>query len=66
MLQTGTRGTAHMKQRRHTPEQIIRKLTEGQKLLASGLGVRWYTPLQAESIIDAAIEVRFIWPEQLR
>ena len=37
-----------------------------QALLASGLGVRWYTPLQAESIIDAAIEVRFIWPEQLR
>jgi hypothetical protein len=66
MLQTGTRTTAHMKQRRHTPEQIIRELTEGQKLLASWLGMRSYTPLQAESIIDAAIEVRFIWPEQLR
>ncbi len=25
-----------MKRRRHTPEQIIRKLAEGQKLLAAG------------------------------
>ena len=25
-----------MKQRRHTPEQVIRKLAEGDKLLAQG------------------------------
>ncbi len=25
-----------MKQRRHTPEQVIRKLAEGEKLLAEG------------------------------
>ena len=28
-----------MPRRRHTPEQIIRKLTEGQKLLAGGMNV---------------------------
>lgn len=28
-----------MPRRRHTPEQIIRKLTEGQKLLAGGMTV---------------------------
>ena len=28
-----------MTRRRHTPEQIIRKLTEGQKLLAGGMSV---------------------------
>ena len=28
-----------MAQRRHTPEQIIRKLAEGQKLLAGGMTV---------------------------
>ena len=28
-----------MKRRRHTPEQIIRKLAEGQKLLAGGMDV---------------------------
>lgn len=28
-----------MSRRRHTPEQIIRKLAEGQKLLASGMTV---------------------------
>ena len=27
------------KRRRHSPEQIIRKLTEGQKLLAGGMSV---------------------------
>ena len=32
MLQNGARRTA-MKQRRHTPEQVIRKLAEGEKLL---------------------------------
>ena len=28
-----------MKRRRHTPEQVIRKLNEGQKLLAEGRSV---------------------------
>ena len=28
-----------MSRRRHTPEQIIRKLAEGQKLLAGGMAV---------------------------
>lgn len=28
-----------MKRRRHTPEQIIRKLAEGQRLLAGGMDV---------------------------
>jgi putative transposase len=28
-----------MKNRRHTPEQVIRKLTEGDKLLAQGKGI---------------------------
>lgn len=28
-----------MSRRRHTPEQIIRKLAEGQKLLAGGMSV---------------------------
>jgi hypothetical protein len=33
MLQNGARRTARMKNRRHSPEQIIRKLAEGDKLL---------------------------------
>jgi transposase-like protein len=28
-----------MKRRRHTPEQVIRKLTEGEKLLAEGKSI---------------------------
>ena len=28
-----------MKQRRHTPEQVIRKLAEGEKLLAEGKSI---------------------------
>jgi transposase-like protein len=28
-----------MKQRRHTPEQVIRKLAEGEKLLGEGKGI---------------------------
>ena len=28
-----------MKRRRHTPEQVIRKLTEGEKLLAQGQSI---------------------------
>jgi hypothetical protein len=35
MLQNGARRTA-MKQRHHTPEQVIRKLAEGDKLLNEG------------------------------
>ena len=35
MLQNGARRTA-MKQRHHTPEQVIRKLAEGDKLLNDG------------------------------
>ena len=29
-----------MKQRRHTPEQVIRKLAEGEKLLAEGKTIK--------------------------
>jgi len=36
MLQDGARRTAQMKQRHHTPEQVIRKLAEGEKLLGEG------------------------------
>src|ERR1039458_9089490 len=36
MLQNGARRTAQMKRRRHTPEQVIRKLAEGDKLLNQG------------------------------
>jgi transposase-like protein len=32
----GKEGPIMSNRRRHTPEQIIRKLAEGQKLLASG------------------------------
>jgi putative transposase len=32
----GVRRTTTVKKRRHTPEQIIRKLAEGEKLLAEG------------------------------
>ena len=32
----GQGGLHKMKQRRHTPEQVIRKLAEGEKLLAEG------------------------------
>ena len=35
MLQNGARRTA-MKQRHHSPEQIIRKLAEGDKMLTEG------------------------------
>jgi transposase-like protein len=38
----GLKGTPLMtnrKQRRHTPEQIIRKLAEGNKLLAGGMSI---------------------------
>ena len=33
------RGGNNVKQRHHTPEQIVRKVTEGQKLLAEGKSV---------------------------
>jgi hypothetical protein len=36
MSQDGARGTAQMKGRHHTPEQVIRKLAEGEKLSAEG------------------------------
>jgi transposase-like protein len=36
MLQNGARRTSQMKRRRHTPEQVIRKLAEGDKLLNEG------------------------------
>jgi putative transposase len=36
MLQTGAKEDSTMPRRRHTPDQIIRKLAEGQKLLAGG------------------------------
>src|SRR5271169_3325460 len=39
MPQDGARRTAHMKQRRHSPEQVIRKLAEGDKLLAEGKSI---------------------------
>src|ERR1035441_4478811 len=39
MPQYGDRRTAQMKRRRHTPEQVIRKLAEGEKLLAEGKNI---------------------------
>jgi transposase-like protein len=39
MPQNGVRRTSHMKNRRHTPEQIVRKLAEGDKLLGQGQSV---------------------------
>ncbi len=36
MLQDGARRTAQVKRQRHTPEQVIRKLAEGDKLLNQG------------------------------
>ena len=35
----GREDTTTMKRRRHTPEQIIRKLREGEKLVGQGLGL---------------------------
>jgi hypothetical protein len=35
----GERGTDHVKRRRHTPEQIVRKLREADKMLADGIEV---------------------------
>ena len=32
-----------MKRRRHTPEQVIRKLAEGEKLLAEGKNIEEVT-----------------------
>ena len=32
----GREDTTTMKRRRHTPEQVIRKLAEGEKLLGQG------------------------------
>ncbi len=32
----GHEGTHHMKRHRHTPEQIVRKLREGERLLNEG------------------------------
>jgi putative transposase len=32
----GEEGTAHVKRRRHTPEQIIRKLREAERMLGEG------------------------------
>jgi putative transposase len=35
----GERRTDHVKRRRHTPEQIVRKLREADKMLADGVEV---------------------------
>jgi transposase len=35
----GERRTVHVKRRRHTPEQIVRKLREADRLLAEGIEV---------------------------
>jgi hypothetical protein len=45
----GERRTDHVKRRRHTPEQIVRKLREADKLLADGIELpevarRWRFP----------------------
>ena len=32
-------GTLHVKQRRHTPEQVIRKLREADRMLGEGLSI---------------------------
>src|ERR1035441_2551694 len=39
MPQYGDRRTAQMKRRRHTPGQVLRKLAEGEKLLAEGKNI---------------------------
>jgi hypothetical protein len=36
MFQDGARRTAQMKERHHTPEQVLRKLAEGEKPLGEG------------------------------
>jgi putative transposase len=35
----GEKGLAHVKRRRHTPEQIVRKLREADRLLGEGMQV---------------------------
>jgi putative transposase len=35
----GEKGLAHVKRRRHTPEQVVRKLREADRLLAEGMQV---------------------------
>jgi hypothetical protein len=35
----GERRTDHVKRRRHTPEQIVRKLRDADKMLADGIEV---------------------------
>jgi putative transposase len=39
MPQNGARRTTDMKNRRHTPEQVVRKLAEGEKLVSQGQSI---------------------------
>ena len=39
MPQVGARRTAQTKNRRHTPEEVVRKLAEADKLLAQGKAI---------------------------
>ena len=43
-----------MKRRRHTPEQIIRKLAEGEKLLGEGKTHRGGVPAPRDHRVDLA------------
>ena len=45
---------ASNKRRRHTPDQIIRKLAEGNKLLGTGTGARRGVPTPGDRRIDMA------------
>ena len=45
---------ASNKRRRHTPDQIIRKLAEGNKLLGGGPGARRGVPAPADRGVDLA------------
>ena len=48
-----------MKQRRHTPEQVIRKLAEGEKLLAEGKTLE-----EASRHLEISTQTRHRWRNQ--
>src|ERR1039458_2810375 len=54
MPQYGDRRTAQMKRRRHTPEQVICKLAEGEKLLAEGKNIEEVTRPPRDHRVDLA------------
>jgi transposase-like protein len=48
-----------MKQRRHTPEQVIRKLAEGEKLLAEGKTIE-----EVSGHLEISEQIRHLWRNQ--